>query len=432
MNILTIKNVIYEQLNVILKQDNIEFERIDFRLEETLKEKEITVITGVRRSGKSTLTQQLIRKAYLDWNVHYINFEEQKLRDFTLSDFEAAYNEFMLHSDPAKKYLLVYDEIQNIEGWERWVSSFVTSVSTFNKLTKVIVTGSNAKLLGTELSTLLTGRHLRIEVSPFSFREVVPKKYSLNKMPDAKTSQETLELKKIYHEYTNYGGFPRAYTSKSIALLSQYHEDIVLKDIAVRKKVRNTSALQSLGVILASQNTRLFNKSQVALELGIKDTTTLNKFCSYFIETYLYSEVKCFAKSKRKQLRSLSKFYCVDPLMAKQVGYHNSDSSYWIVENLVFIALKRRYREIWYWQSKEKYEVDFVAKASTGELHAYQVSVSLQNAKARERELRALQAARNELKVTECFVITEYEEEAITNSTGQISVAPFYKWALER
>jgi predicted AAA+ superfamily ATPase len=433
MESLLLKNILHEQLASILNEHISENElpRIDCGLEDSLTRQEITVVTGVRRCGKSTLTQQLIRKNHTNWNVHYINFEEQKLRNFAFDDFEVAYNNFMRQTDTSKKYLLIYDEIQNIDGWEKWVSSFTSATSSINKRTKVIITGSNARLLSTELSTLLTGRHEKIEISPLSFKEVVQQSFQHIKSEDTLSAQDSLELQKQYLEYLQYGGFPKAYTSKSTKLLGQYYEDITLKDIAVRKKIRNISALQSLSTLLTSQNTRLFNKSKIALELGIKDTTTLSKFCSYFIETYLFSEIRCYARSRRQQLRSLSKFFCVDPIMAKEVGYHDTTSSYWILENLVFNVLKKRYREIWYWHSKEGFEVDFVAKEKDGELHAYQVASSIKNQETRERELRALSSAIKEIKATKCSIITEFEHEEIRNSDRVINVIPFYLWSLD-
>jgi uncharacterized protein len=181
---------------------------------------------------------------------------------------------------------------------------------------------------------------------------------------------------------------------------------------------------------MSSQNTRLFNRSKIAKELGIRDTNTLSKYCGYFIETYLYHELRCFFKSRRKELRSLSKFYAVDPILAKKSGIHYSSTNYWILENFVFLELVRRFDYIWYWHSEKKYEVDFIVKDKEGELYAFQVAQSVADSETKQRELRAIEAAYDELKIKGAHIITESEYDTFQIGGKKVEALPFYRWAL--
>ena len=283
------------------------------------------------------------------------------------------------------------------------------------------------------LASLLTGRHLPLHITPFSFSELVaadPEASPTNPV-ERSTTAVSIRKRQIFEDFQKFGGFPRAAASRDSAILGQYYEDIVQKDIALRKGVRNVVGLKQLGSVLASQNTRLFNQSKVAKELGIKSSLTIGKFCDYFKETYLYSEVRQFSRSKRQQLRGRAKFYAVDPLMAKEVGFHHTDSEYWILENHVCNELLRRRCELFYWHSKEGYEVDFIVRRRDGSYEAIQVAVSLNKPETLEREMRALACARRDLEITIHTVITRDDQDGSNLQAGQVRVVPFYRWALE-
>ena len=418
-----IKTILKDQLNELLDSNEDLIRRFNF--DESLRIPEITILTGVRRCGKSTLLKQLIKSYLTNWNIHYINFEDQRLNKFTVDNFRKTYEDFLVEADKNKKNLIVYDEVHMVDEWEKWVSSFSS-----NKNNKVFISGSNAKLLSTELSTLLTGRHEKKLLTPFKFIEIISEELINDCLADNLTTEKIVELRKSYNKYKTTGGFPRALISQSTEILKQYYEDIVLKDISIRKKIRNVTSLQQLSIILSSLNTRLFNKSKILEEVGVKDLNTLSKFCGYFEEAYLFSEVKYFSNSLKKQLRSISKFYAVDPVLAKVSGYHSSNSDYWILENFVYLELKKRYREVWYWHSKDKFELDFVAKADNGDLHGYQVAISISDNKTKERELRAIYAGFEEIKLDKATIITESELDMLLVKEKKVDVIPFYRWAI--
>jgi predicted AAA+ superfamily ATPase len=422
-NILRI--VLADQLSELFKEETGEIAR-NFNWENELSQPEVAVVTGVRRCGKSTLLRQHARKWKADCAIHYLNFEEQRLTRFEVDDFQTAYEEFLITATSKKKQILIYDELQLVEGWERWIAGMSSK-----KNIKIFISGSNSKLLSSELASLLTGRYRLLHVTPLSYSEI------LSSYPDSVSTDPALRhstANKIFYrrameDYLQFGGFPRAFISRDTTILGQYNADIIEKDIALRRRVRNVSALKNLGSILASQNSRLLNQSLVSRDLGIKSLITTAKFCDYFLETFLYSEIRLFSRSKRGQLRGRSKFYAVDPLLAKQVGFHAGDSTYWILENHVCNEFLRRGYELYYWHSKNNYEVDFIARKKSGEMIAVQISISLADPKTREREFRALQAAKNELGIKELLVITRDEINILSAELSGVTVFPFYEWA---
>lgn len=419
--------ILQEQLHSLLRNDLNEIPR-KISFERHLNSKEISVITGVRRCGKSSFLRQIARSFGETAEIHYLNFEDFRLIKFTLDDFAKAYELFKERtSRPNGKFVVMYDEVQEVDGWERWVTTLANAPDV-----KIFVTGSNSNMLSTELSTYLTGRHQAISVTPFSFTEVLsaaPNKLNdMSASPDSVTEKN--QLRRAYLNFSIFGGFPRVFLSQDLTLLKQYFDDIVLKDITKRRKVRRIPELAALGTLLASQNTQLFNRSHAAKAIGIADQTTISKFCSYFVESYLFYEIKLFSRSKRSQIRSLSKFYAIDPILAQQNGYHHSAGSSWILENQVLVELKRRYSEIYYWHSRKNYEVDFIIREKDGSLKAIQVATTLENPETKERELRGLSSAFTELGVNEAEIITESESGEFEVETHLVKAIPFYKWAI--
>ena len=390
---------------------------------------EVSVVTGVRRCGKSTFLRQIGVAFSNQGNIHYINFEDQRLSRFHVDDFRIFFQEFLLKVDQQQPILIIYDEIQVVEEWERWVAELSSKKSY-----KVFISGSNAKLLSSELATLLTGRHRDIHLWPLSFAEIVQNNFRVGNVEEVTTDQSTsaiVEKRKLFESYLTYGGFPRAFLDQDCTILRQYFSDILLKDIIARKRIRHIDAVQEVGSLLCSTNSRIFSKRKTATQtLGI-NLLTVTKFCDYFVDSYLFSEIKLFSRSKRKQIAGRSKFYCVDPLVAKQTGfYYSNDSKYWILENHICNELLRRGMQVHYWHSRDGYEVDFIATSTNGRRIAIQSAVSLDNPEARSREIRALKHAMNELDINQLLIITENTAETIPLENTVISVIPFYDWAL--
>lgn len=394
---------------------------------------EVVVVTGVRRCGKSTLVRQAVRRFVEERRLLYLNLEDPRLIGFEFVDFQNFYDEFLLTTPADGPIYLVYDEIQLIDSWERWVGAFSN-----HPRVRVIITGSNSKLLSSELSSFLTGRHRQIHLTPLSFAEILqgnqealPSSRHLMHVPSAINAR-----RKAFEEYMLYGGFPRAFLAKDSSVLSQYYVDIVSKDIGLRYKIRNTAGLQAIATLLAAQNGRLANKTNLCRAAGIKDQATVSRFIQYFMQTYLYNEVLSFSRSRVRQLKQRPKFYCVDPALAQAMGHSQSNNQYMVLENLVCSELLRRYGRCFYWHSRNGLEIDFVVTTASETL-AIQVALDITSPATIAREAKALAVASGELGIREALVITGFQ---VPNGTeNQISVAAgipvrvraFYEWALE-
>ena len=432
-----IKEILFSQRQSLIQSHDIEIER-NYSFKEFLDEPEILVITGVRRCGKSSLVRQQIRLFTDKTQIFWLDFEDPRLRHFREEDFERAYqaNLELFGYTKERKTIIVFDEIQEVENWERWATYYATMQNH-----KVIVTGSNAKMLSKEVSTVLTGRHRDISLSPLSFKEFVNSGIGLNleqqqllqstRIPSPEWRSTLSTSFKVFQER---GGFPRVALSGDTSLLANYFYDIISKDIVTRKKIRATEEILLLGELLANDNTRLINQEKLTKHLGLKERLTLAKFLKYFEETYLFSFIKKFDSSLRKRQRSQIKPYCVDPIMSQIVsgksGKLFSDS----LENIIFNELIRRGHTVFYWKSKKDWEVDFVVVKGTRPRYAIQVCEVITSPETQERETRALIAAKEELEVEKLILITKDSNTLPylgSKDLSEIEVVGFAEWALE-
>lgn len=381
---------------------------------------EIGVITGVRRCGKSTLFRQIASELPSKSKAYFLDLEDSALLDFSLKDFQIVYDLWMELDPPGEERVyLFYDELQNVKGWERWVR---TAAQFPNH--KVFITGSNSQMLSSELASTLTGRHVPTHLMPFSLSEIIENELEFSKLSKleqhASTTQVRINL--IIESFLKIGGFPRCYLERSNELLSLYFSDIVSRDIIKRRNVRSSAALVRLGEILCRENTRLFNRRKTAALLGIKDNSTFAKYCDYFKECYLFYEVRQSSPSLRKQMRSLSKFYCIDPALPRAVAGSASNGHSAEFENLVFLELRRKFEKIGYWSS-ETGEVDFVVDSTHGE-YAIQAAYSVDDDDTLKRELGALIAIHKEQGIKNLFIVTAAETRVVEASGVQVKVIP--------
>jgi uncharacterized protein len=385
-----------------------------------------TVIQGVRRCGKSTLLRQLADEAIKRGHtVFYLTLDDPRLSSFQASDFEAVYHLWQSNANfLPRQSILFFDEIQEIKGWEKWINYFAQ-----NKSHKIFITGSNSRLLSSELSTFLTGRHIDVYLTPLSFAEIVEAQ-ALDRFGISSASQ--VELEKLYELFQVYGGFPRCFIDRTLRYLPSYYSDIIQKDIIVRAKVRNKDAVEELARLLATETSRLFNHSKIARLLKLKDEATIRKYCRHLIQAYLYYELRCFSKSVRSQTRSHPKYYCIDHALAKANGFWKVDDPTRILELIVCEELMRRGESIFYWHSRKGYEVDFILAHGTAPKTAIQVSFAVDDPLTEEREVRALDAAYAELKVEEYIIITRYEKRDIRRPGYMIKVVPVVEFLLLR
>ena len=254
------------------------------------------VISGLRRSGKSTLLAQIINRHYPK-GVYYLSFEDERLLDFTVADFNSLYELFIeLYSH---KKIFCFDEIQNIPKWEAFVRRL------YDNGFKFLITGSNASLLSSELATRLTGRALAVELYPFSFKEYLLAQNVENLITDKPyTTVNKGEIKHHFNKYLTTGGMPEYIKYQQPEILQQIYNDILYRDVLSRNEIKETKALRELSMLLLSSvaNLTSYNKLKNLLQLG--SVNTVKNYCHYLEDSYLLFSLKRFSYKIKQQLTS--------------------------------------------------------------------------------------------------------------------------------
>ena len=379
----------------------------------------VNIITGLRRVGKSTLLTQIADK-YLRNNFYFINFEDERLLNFKATDFDMLHE--TLISLFGKKKIFLLDEIQNIPNWERFVRRL------HDQGYKFIVTGSNASLLSQELGTRLTGRSTKIELFPFSFKEYLHfKKITIPNLKVLTTKQKG-QLRKLANKYLLLGGIPDALKYKELEIHQTLYDDVLYRDIATRYKLDNTKSLKELAFYLLSNTSSLisFNKLKNLLKLG--SVNTIKNYVNYLENSWLFFTVNKYAYSVKEQQIAAKKTYSIDTGLINSIGFSFSPNQGKLIENAVFLQLRRSYPDIYYYKTTQGYEVDFfLPKHNT----LIQVSQHLDSAETEKRELRSIIAATQEQKqIKNLTIITENTNNTFKEGKIQIKILPLYKWLL--
>ncbi|UJP64954.1 ATP-binding protein [Mongoliitalea daihaiensis] len=358
------------------------------------------IISGIRRCGKSTLLVQLLMKQFPQ--AFYMNFEDPRLYGFALADFQKL--DILIEELDDKT--IFFDEIQVVNGWERYVRQKLDQ-----GLSNLVITGSNASLLSRELGTKLTGRHVTRELFPFSYAQFC-------QFEDLKKSPESTR------DYMSLGGFPEYLKSKRQELLHQLLDDILLRDIAVRYRVRDVKSLQNLAIYLISNVAKPVSGNNLRKTLEIKATSTVMEYFSYLEESWLFFFVPKFSYSQRKQLVNPKKVYAIDTglVTANTRSFSGDDGRRF--ENMVFLHFRRSYSEIYYFS--EKGECDFVVFDRKGLVALVQVCWEL-NMDNIKRELDGLWEAMRFFDQKEALLVTFSQEDQFEQDGYAIKVLPFYQ-----
>ncbi len=363
------------------------------------------IISGIRRCGKSTLLRQVMKNLR---NFYYLNFEDTRLAGFEASDFEKLDEVFKEELGVSEFYF--FDEIQNIQGWELFVRS------RLDKGKKFIITGSNASLLSKELGTRLTGRHLNIELCPFSFREMLEftgKKASLG----------------AFDTYFTKGGFPEYIKYGEEDILRGLFADVIQRDIVARHKIRDSKTLEELALYLLTNVGKEFSYNGLKRMFSLGSVNTAISFISYLEDSYLLFTVPKFDYSLKKQVVNPKKVYSIDNGLSAVNSVSFTRDKGRMLENLVFINLRKAYDEVFYF--REKKECDFLVKAK-GEIKlAVQVCYHLTEDN-RKRELEGLSEALNKFNLDKGLILTYNQEDTLSFDDKQVSVLPVWKWLLEK
>src|SRR3989344_2599960 len=337
------------------------------------------IITGVRRSGKSTVLYLIKNELKLkDKEFIYINFNDESLVNFSIEDFQKILD-FLNEQDFKENCPVFLDEIQETKGWEKWVDRIKNKHQIF-------ITGSNSKLLSKEISTILTGRSVNVSLYPFSFQEFLNARNieTNNWKIDLKIQAK---LRKYFNEFFSMGGIPKVIVDNDKRLLRENYENILYRDIIKRFNKNLEKPIKEISVYLSSNISNEVSLRALSKTIQIKNLSTLKSILESFENSFLFFFVNKFDFSVRKQIQNPRKAYCIDNGFIMEIGFRFSENKGKILENLVFIELKRDGKEIYY--LSEKKECDFVIRNGAKINEAIQVCYELNN-KNRERELGGL------------------------------------------
>jgi len=363
------------------------------------------ILSGIRRTGKSTLLRQLMKKVK---GFYYFNCEDSRATGFEVEDFEKL--EEIFREDYGEQDYYFFDEIQNIKKWELFIRRLVDIKK------HVIITGSNASLLSEELGTKLTGRHLTHDVFPFSFTEFLTLKKE-------KGGIESFE------EYLESGGFPEYLKSKRPDILQQLLTDVLSRDIASRHKIRNQKVLKELAVFLLTNVGKQLTFNSLKKNFKLGSIHTIISFISYFEDTYMIFTIPKFDYSLKKMNVNPKKAYSIDNGFSAKNSASFFDDRGRLLENMVFINLRKKHKEIFYFQDNN--ECDFIIKSGSRITQAIQVCYQI-NRDNREREINGLHEAMNKFKLKKGIILTYNQEDRFTVNGKTIKAMPVWKWLLQQ
>jgi len=362
------------------------------------------ILSGIRRCGKSTLLKQIMKKTV---KFYYFNFEDPRAVNFEIADFQKLDEIFNEEYGNADCYF--FDEIQNIEKWELSIRKILDNGK------HVIITGSNASLLSRELGTRLTGRHLRYELFPFSYSEFLSFE---NKKPGYVS----------FSDYLKKGGFPEFLKYRKTEILQELLNDIISRDILVRHGLRNVKVIREMSIYLTTNIGKEFTYNGLMKMFNLGSANSAINLVSYLEDSYLLFTISKFDYSLKKQIVNPKKIYSIDTGMINANSASFSEDSGRLLENAVFLALKRTRNEIFYF--KEKKECDFLAVNRGKVITAIQACHEI-NENNKEREISGLVEAMEKFGLDEGLIITSNQSDTLNISGRKIIIKPFWKWEIE-
>ena len=356
------------------------------------------VLSGIRRCGKSTLLLQSMKN---EQHFHYLNLEDPRLAEFKITDVELLEEVFAGVS--GEQNLYYFDEIQNLTGWE----SYVRFLLDMDK--RVVLTGSNASLLSRELGTKLTGRNLRIELFPFSYAEFL-------EYMGLEESDETFQ----HYLYT--GGFPEYLRTGMDEVLQNLLTDIIARDIVYRYAIRNPVTITEIAVYLLGNISRECTLSSLKKTFtAIGSVTTLSSYLEYLEDSYILFTLPRFSYSAKSRQINPKKIYAIDNgfIRANSIGF--SDDYDRLLENYVFLELRKRFREIFYFREEE--ECDFLVKEKTAITLAIQVCYQV-TSRNNERKINGLLEAMDTFGLKEGYILTFNQEDVLRIGAKTVILIP--------
>jgi uncharacterized protein len=376
------------------------------------------IISGLRRVGKSTLLAQLAHRLGED-KLYYVNFEDERFLGFEADDANDLYG-FLVELFGERR-IFVVDEIQNVPGWEHFVRRFMELGLKF------YITGSNASLLSRELGSRLTGRYVPVELFPFSFAEFLRfRGYAIADLTRL-TTVDRAHLQSHLGEYIRLGGIPEPLKYPELPLGRTLYDDVLYRDIATRYRIEEVRALKELAFYLMSNPAGLVSYNKLKQQLRLGSVNTVKNYIEYLENSWLIFTTNVYDFSVKRQQVAPKKVYAIDTGLANAVGFAFSPNTGQLLENLVFLALRRRTQEIYYNTSPARLEVDFYLPETR---QLIQVSQNLAQPATREREVRALTDALRGLGLSRGLILADANAEPIEEKGLTIEIRSVAEWLL--
>jgi predicted AAA+ superfamily ATPase len=407
------------------------------RLEVSAIDKKATILIGVRRCGKSTFMHQILSRLMADGiskdNILYINFFDDRLANLNSNGLDKVLEAFyLIHPGlkPREKIYCFFDEIQVISGWEAFVDRVLRTENC-----EVYLTGSSAKMLSKEIATQMRGRALSWELFPFSFQEHLDHLKVKSNLPAA--TRDRLRIQQAYTSFFEQGGFPEVFGIDKhlrVRIHQEYFNSILFRDLIERHDISHPRAVVDLARRLMENVASLYTLNGLTnylKSLGHKvPKNSVAEYLSWFEDAFFLFTVRIFSASYGKSNSNPKKIYCIDHALIRSVTSGILVNSGHLLENIVFIALRRLNVSIYYYKTSAKQEVDFLIQDQQRKLRLIQVCETLANPVTRQREISALQSAMNELGLSEATLVTRDESEQVTIEKNIIEIVPVWQFLL--
>ena len=418
-----VETVLTEQRDELAYKSRLQF---CYRREEDLVDLNshlAQVVIGVRRSGKSTLCFRVLQQAGVKYA--YVNFDDERFENMKSQDLNNVLE--VLYKMNGEFTHLFMDEVQNVSGWHLFVNRLL------RQGLKVLITGSNAKLLSSELATHLTGRHATIVLYPFSFVE-----FCTYKGIDTTTLSTKAEgmRRSAFDEYLKQGGFPELLKERhNRRYVSDLVDAILERDIRRRYGLRSFAVFERFAHHLLNVVPTVPSAADMAVTFGVQSVITVKNYMRHLTMAYLLFSVSKYSPKSKVRVRD-NKLYAVDvAVMDNRADAFAGENVGWRLETIVFLELRRQsayqgYDVYYYKKNSRSKEVDFVVCKGNKVLQLYQVAYDVTNPKTRKREVEALVQAAKETRCTDLYLITDHERETIVVDNCTIEVVPAYEWLL--
>lgn len=397
----------------------------------------ILTISGPRRAGKTFFLYQMIadlrdRIGIDRENIFYVNLEDDRLHPYRTTDLDSLIARYQETSDINRDQdiYLFLDEIQNIDRWSAWVRR----VHDLRPDIRIILSGSSSKLLSTEIATNLRGRTFNVTILPVSYREFLRYR-QIEPLSGFPSTIQRIERKKAFNEYLELGGFPQiAFGNAGEATrrqtLQEYFEVMLLRDVVERYRVRYPLLLRTLAKVLVNTVAREFSFTKIRntlKSLGIQTSKqTIIDYVQYLEDAFVFFTNQEYHASFRNQLASVKKVYCIDLGLANALAFRTSDDKGWYLENLVYVELLRRKKEVFYHRNTS--ECDFVIQEGLSIVELIQVCADMTDPDTRKREIKGLQKAMDRFELPSGTILTDDEFDDDETDGKKIHIRPVWYW----